>query len=64
MSFYDDDNVQQGERQLIGYDGYDKSEIFEGDDYVKYKGQFYHRVNFVQMCLNERGEIINPDEEE
>jgi len=69
MGFYDDDNDNVGagqvERVLIGYDGYDKSEIYEGDDYVRdNRGNIYHRQNYVQMCLGTNGEIIDPTVEE
>jgi hypothetical protein len=38
-------------REVIGYCGYDHSEIFEDDEYVEYKGQLYHKANFLQMNL-------------
>jgi hypothetical protein len=63
MSLYDD-STQQDERQIIGYCGYDKSEIREGDDVVRYKGQMYHRENFIQMNLDGHGNIIDGTEEE
>ena len=59
--FYGD--IPIPERELIGYDSYDKSEIYQGDDYVKYHGQLYHRENFVQMNLGTRGEVIDLREE-
>ena len=52
------------ERVVIGWCEYDKSEIFETDDYIEYKGKFFHRANFLQMSLDGNGNVIDPFEEE
>ena len=57
-------SIHEQKRDIIGYCGYDKSEIYDGDDIVRYKGKIYHRENFVQMCLANNGEIIDPSAEE
>lgn len=48
--FYADEPVNTN-RQLLGYCNYDKSEIYEGDDFVEYQGKLYHKENFLQMNL-------------
>jgi hypothetical protein len=68
MGFYDEDEFEdtkiiKQERQLLGYCFYDKSEIYEDDDIVRYQGNLYHRANFLQSQLGADGEIIGPDEE-
>lgn len=62
MDFYGDEIDSKNERQIIGYCGYDKSEIYEGDDYVEYRGKLYHRENFLQMNLGTDGKGINDEE--
>jgi hypothetical protein len=51
------------EREPIGWCSYDKSPIYENDDYLRYKGRLYHRFNFLQMNLDERGNWINDEED-
>lgn len=63
MDFYDDaDPTEKNQSRLLrGYCGYDKTEIYDDDDYVEYRGQLYHRENFVQMNLGVDGQGINDE---
>lgn len=51
-------------RLLIGYCAYNKSPIYDDDDYIEYKGKLFLRDNFVQASLDGLGNIVDPCEEE
>jgi len=62
--FYnDEDIIKDDDRSLIGYCAYNKSEIYEGDDYIIHNGQMFHRENFLQSQIDGSGNIIDPNEE-
>ena len=50
QDFYGDNH--KIEREIVGYDGYTKDPLYEGDDIVEWKGKKYLRENFVQMNIN------------
>jgi hypothetical protein len=69
MGFYDEDEFEDSkivkqDKQLVGYDFYTKEEIYEGDDYLTYKGHLYLRDNYLQASLNVDGNFIDPEENE
>lgn len=57
--FYGD--TPEPKREIIGFCAYDKSEILEGDEVVEYKGQLYHKDNFIQMNLGLDSPGINDE---
>lgn len=61
MSYDTDDNIDKG--KLIGYDFYNKSAIYETDDYVRYRGELYLKENFIQSQLDGHGNVIDVNEE-
>ena len=66
MDFYENDNLDESkiERVFVGYDFYDKSEVWSDEDHLFYKGHLYHRENFLQASLDIDGNFVDPEQSE
>lgn len=55
------DEPDKQTKELLGYCFYDKTEIYEGDPYVIYEGNMYHKENFILLNLGDNGGGINDE---
>jgi hypothetical protein len=61
QDFYGDNEDPKTDREIVGYDGYTKEPLYEGDDIVEWKGQKYLKENFIQMNLGLDSKGINDE---